>query len=184
MLPAVYRIFKAADGNLSQQYLTREGLARELSVTTRTIDNWREIGGLPHYKIHGVVRFSAVEVEHWIKKNFTCTDDDPAVMRIFNEFLEWKEKQRQEKGRENSLDRRIRLMRATIKAKKGELVTQDDFFNEFDADTFTIKEEQAERAYQASIRRRERLEKELEELAEECCGSSESLYPPKEKKEA
>ena len=50
---------------LSTEYLTRAGVAQELSVTERTVFNWTR-NGLPHAKIGGVTRILRADLDAFI----------------------------------------------------------------------------------------------------------------------
>jgi len=50
-----------------EKYLTRKEVAAKFGVDPRTIDNWREKYGMPHYRIGGQVRFVESQVDAWSK---------------------------------------------------------------------------------------------------------------------
>lgn len=57
---------KNASGVLAN-YLTRDQLAEELGVTTRTISRWRwERKGPPAHKVAGRILFKRTDVEAWL----------------------------------------------------------------------------------------------------------------------
>jgi excisionase family DNA binding protein len=43
---------------MTERFLTKKEIARQLSVTTRTVDKWRRNGVIPFVKLSGTVRFS------------------------------------------------------------------------------------------------------------------------------
>lgn len=56
-------------GGVLANYLTRDQLAAELGVTTRTISRWRwERKGPPAHRIAGRVMFKRPDVEAWLEQ--------------------------------------------------------------------------------------------------------------------
>jgi excisionase family DNA binding protein len=54
--------------SLLADYLTREELAKELRVTPRTINRWRDMpDGIPCTEIGGRVLYRRAAIEQWLK---------------------------------------------------------------------------------------------------------------------
>ena len=49
-----------------EKFLTPKQISEWLQVSPSTVYQWTHAGFIPHYKISGVVRFKASEVEKWL----------------------------------------------------------------------------------------------------------------------
>lgn len=51
-----------------EKLLTIQQLSELIQVSPKTIYNWVHIGYVPYYKISGLVRFRAEQIERWLEK--------------------------------------------------------------------------------------------------------------------
>ena len=49
---------------------TRQGLAKQIGTSVRTIDEWKALGIIPHFKIGGLVRFDFDEVMATLRERY------------------------------------------------------------------------------------------------------------------
>ena len=53
---------------MTRSFHTVKDLATQLQVKQKTVYSWVSHGKIPSVKINGVLRFDAIEIEHWLQE--------------------------------------------------------------------------------------------------------------------